>query len=96
MRKALVSLCLGTTLIGTVSTLAPAALAAPATSSAVAAPMDNCPCNPPPGGGWQYVDSYFWGSSCDAAGRRLVNGGRFTEYKCTGGGTWSYYELWVR
>jgi hypothetical protein len=99
LRKALVSLALGGTLLGTVGTLTPAAQAAPAaaaTSTAVAVPMDSCPCNPPAGGGWSYIDNYFWHDNCDAAGRRELNSGRFSEYQCTGGGVFSNYELWVR
>ena len=99
LRKALVSVALAGTLLGTVGTLAPAAhaaQAAPATSTVVAAPMDSCPCNPPAGIGWNYLDNYFWHSDCDAAGRRELNTGRFSEYQCTGGGVFSNYELWVR
>ncbi|MEA2501450.1 MAG: hypothetical protein QOD01_1561 [Actinomycetota bacterium] len=96
LRKALVSLALGSTLLATVGTLAPAAQAAPATTTAVAVPMDSCPCNPPAGIGWNYLDNYFWHSDCDAAGRRELNTGRFSEYQCTGGGVFSNYELWVR
>jgi hypothetical protein len=102
LRKALVSLALGATLLGTAATLAPAAQAAtaasaaPVSSTAVAVPMDSCPCNPPAGIGWNYLDNYFWHSDCDAAGRRELNTGRFSEYQCTGGGVFSNYELWVR
>ena len=99
LRKALVSFALGTTLLGTAATLAPAAQAAqaaPVSNTAVAAPMDSCPCNPPAGIGWNYIDNYFWHSDCDAAGRRNLNTGRWTEYQCTGGGTFSNYERWVR
>jgi len=55
-----VSLALGSTLLATVGMLAPAAHAtpaAPATSTAVAVPMDSCPCNPPSGIGWNYLDT---------------------------------------
>ena len=87
------------TLLGTVATLAraaQAAQAAPVSSTAVAAPMDSCPCNPPAGVRWNYIDNYFWHSDCDAAGRRELNTGRFSEYQCTGGGTLSNDELRVR
>ena len=99
LRKALVSLALGSTLLGTVTTHVPAAeaaQAAPATSTAVAVPMDSCPCNPPGGIGWNYLDNYFWHDDCDAAGRRNLTTGRWVEYQCTGGGVFSNYELWVR
>ena len=63
LRKAFLSLALGSTLLGTVGTLAPAAQAAPAapaSSTAVAVPMEGCPCNPPSGMGWSYLDNYYW------------------------------------
>lgn len=53
------------------------------------------PCsNPPPGGGWRYVDNYFWASSCIDAGNRGINSHLWARYQCYGS-TWTNYDLWV-
>jgi hypothetical protein len=53
------------------------------------------PCsNPPAGGGWQYIDNYYWASSCIAAGNRGINAHLWARYECFGS-TWTNYDLWV-
>ncbi len=48
-----------------------------------------------PDASWKYIDSYFWGSDCINAGNNGVDNGAWSTYECTGGGTWSDYQLWV-
>ncbi len=48
-----------------------------------------------PKASWKFIDSYFWGSDCINAGNRGVDNGAWQTYECTGGGTWSDYNLWV-
>lgn len=48
-----------------------------------------------PDASWKYIDSYFWGSDCINAGNNGVDHGAWSTYECTGGGTWSDYQLWV-
>ena len=98
IRKALVSMAVGGSLVA--STLgigigmAPAE-AAPAGAGQRLAPMDSCACHPP-GPGWDYIDYYFWASSCASTGNGGIQQGRWHAYQCTGGGPFSNYELWVR
>jgi hypothetical protein len=77
---------------GAASAQAGSAQAGSATASAVRC---DHPCsNPPPGGGWRYVDNYFWASSCIGAGNRGIDSKLWARYECYGS-TWTNYDLWV-
>ncbi|HEX6473049.1 MAG TPA: hypothetical protein VF069_28425 [Streptosporangiaceae bacterium] len=73
------------------------ATSAQAATAPAAANAARChhPCsNPPPGGGWRYVDNYFWASSCIGAGNRGIDNRLWARYECYGS-TWTNYDLWV-
>src|SRR5882724_12428413 len=95
--KTLLTLVAGTTFaLGALGMTAVAAQAAPVPAATHVSPMDSCPCNPPPGGGWRYIDNYFWASSCIDTGNGGINAGLWGQFQCTGGSAFSNYELWVR
>ncbi len=102
LRMALSTL-LATTSLAAAGLVAPAAQASQASAEATSPkPMhsgDDCNpagCHRPPGSGWRYVNNYYWGSDCIESGNGGINSGSWREYQCTAGGTWHYYELWVR
>lgn len=71
------------------------AAVAQVTSSPTTALRCDHPCSePPPGGGWKYIDNYFWASSCIGAGNRGIDQGVWARYECYGSAT-TNYDLWV-
>jgi hypothetical protein len=48
-----------------------------------------------PAASWHFIDSYFWASSCNAAGNRGMDNGNWTAYECRDGSAFSDYNLWV-
>jgi hypothetical protein len=78
----------------TVSGVGTASAQAMSSSPTTALRCDH-PCSkPPPGGGWSYIDNYFWASSCIDAGNRGINSGLWARYECYGSAT-TNYDLWV-
>lgn len=48
-----------------------------------------------PDASWHFIDSYFWGSTCNDIGTRGMDNGDWSAYECRNGGTWSDYDLYV-
>jgi hypothetical protein len=48
-----------------------------------------------PAASWHFIDSYFWASSCNAAGVRGMDNGNWSAYECRDGSAVSDYNLWV-
>ncbi|HVX44345.1 MAG TPA: hypothetical protein VHC49_10685 [Mycobacteriales bacterium] len=71
--------------IGAAGTLAFAGQASAATPSREATPAAS----------WHFIDSYFWGSTCNDIGTRGMDNGDWSAYECRDGGTFSDYNLWV-
>ncbi|HEX3815890.1 MAG TPA: hypothetical protein VHX59_23890 [Mycobacteriales bacterium] len=44
---------------------------------------------------WRFIDSYFWGADCNAAGNRGMDNGNWSAYECRDGSAFSDYNLWV-
>ena len=96
LRKALVSLAVGGSIVaGTLGIGSATAVAAPADAGQKLVLTDSCACHSP-GPGWDYIDYYFWASSCASTGNGGIQNGRWHAYQCTGGSAVSNYELWVR
>ncbi|WP_144387105.1 hypothetical protein [Streptomyces sp. SAJ15] len=49
-----------------------------------------------PGPRWHYIDEYFWASDCAEAGSNGIESGHWRSFRCTCGGAFSDYQLWVR
>jgi hypothetical protein len=84
------------------TTLAASGFVTPMAQAATSTPMhsgDDCNpagCHPPAGRGWRYINNYYWGSDCTESGNGGMDSGSWKQYQCTAGGSWHYYELWVK
>lgn len=48
-----------------------------------------------PAASWHFIDSYFWGSTCNDIGTRGMDNGDWSAYECRNGGPFSDYDLYV-